>query len=1069
MDPAALLDPKGPRKRGDSAAQPQTHGYQPQFGQYTYDPRTLLHPRSMSKRPAVEPQPSAEQDGGQDDPTIAGQVSLVERLHNVHDRAHSPAKRIKTEDERKKSRQLHMGGGSTLAPDSTNHTPAPSPPTASNGGAIDLTMSDDEEDEVFVVQDNSKQMICIGRMKKAYAQATFVPYPDPTKYRGNAGQQSRIKVRFRRAGSQRATSIITVVDPTGCEFGRIDSKTALALAPLMDAAKESGLDWMAWTEPRRKQPNEGGPGTPLQTLIALTLQLYCPRKSANNIGRFCKIRGIDLADPILDLQHYDYFNPQTLHSFNTKEVVNPTFQPAPQYGGGSYVLRSVDEIRNDVQHIFDSIVNQANLPIREQTPMIKTKLMKHQKQALQFMWEREFDWSNDDAKDKDVLYQAKVRDNGRKYYVHVITGEEFNEKPASTRGGILADEMGLGKTLSILSLVADQDSLDTARMFAQTPPPAKSHGMIAPTLNSRATILLCPLSTMVNWKQQLDEHFPKGAGLKWCHYHGPERKRAKPERLANYDLVITTYQIVAADINDRSKALPYINWFRIVLDEAHAIRSPSAKQSIGACTLPGQRRWAVTGTPVQNKLEDLGALFKFLRVQSFDTTTNFNHYILSPFKNADPDVVPKLQLLVSSVTLRRVKQGLIELPHRTDQVVRLQFSPDERKLHDWFELDSARKVNAVTSGEKLGGHSYARILTAILNLRLICAHGRDLLSDEALKTTDGMTYENPVELEDEEIETPALTGAQAYDMLELLEQTSSDTCIYCSRNILDVDDEDDDEEGNNDDSRKSRANDIMGYMTSCYHIICLKHYKQLTSQWQQLPMQDGHINCHFCESRVRPVTFALRRRGWEEYQDDRERIRKDPKLAKKIGRYIGPHTKTKALLEELRKNKAESDAKPMEPPIKSVIFSTWTTHLDLIEIALKNHGYTYCRLDGRMTRDARTKALESFAADPSVHNILVSIGAGGLGLNLTTANKVYVMEPQFNPAAEAQAVDRVHRLGQKREVTILRFIMDGSFEEKMLDLQRKKRALADLTMAREKGSKEQMAKQRLEDLRSLFK
>jgi SNF2 family DNA or RNA helicase len=122
-----------------------------------------------------------------------------------------------------------------------------------------------------------------------------------------------------------------------------------------------------------------------------------------------------------------------------------------------------------------------------------------------------------------------------------------------------------------------------------------------------------------------------------------------------------------------------------------------------------------------------------------------------------------------------------------------------------------------------------------------------------------------------------------------------------------------------------------------------------------------------------------------------------------------------------------------------------------------------------MSRDARQKALDTFAKDPSVHNILVSIGAGGLGLNLTNANKVYMMEPQFNPAAEAQAVDRVHRMGQKRPVTILRFIMDGSFEEKMLELQRKKKALADLTMAREKGSKEQAAKQRLEDLRSLFK
>lgn len=153
----------------------------------------------------------------------------------------------------------------------------------------------------------------------------------------------------------------------------------------------------------------------------------------------------------------------------------------------------------------------------------------------------------------------------------------------------------------------------------------------------------------------------------------------------------------------------------------------------------------------------------------------------------------------------------------------------------------------------------------------------------------------------------------------------------------------------------------------------------------------------------------------------------------------------------------------------SVVFSCWTSHLDLIEIALKHHEHVSCRLDGRMSRDARDKSMRLFREDPNIRIMLVSIGAGGLGLNLTTANKVYMMEPQFNPAAEAQAVDRVHRLGQDREVTIKRFIMDDSFELKMQDLQKKKMKLADLTLAREKRTKEEQTKMRLEELRSLFR
>lgn len=155
----------------------------------------------------------------------------------------------------------------------------------------------------------------------------------------------------------------------------------------------------------------------------------------------------------------------------------------------------------------------------------------------------------------------------------------------------------------------------------------------------------------------------------------------------------------------------------------------------------------------------------------------------------------------------------------------------------------------------------------------------------------------------------------------------------------------------------------------------------------------------------------------------------------------------------------------------SVVFSGWTTHLDLIQIALQDRGIRSVRLDGRMSRNERTASLDAFRDDDGVIVILVSISAGGLGLNLTSASKVYVMEPQFNPAAEAQAIDRVHRLGQRRPVTTTRFVMAGSFEEKMLELQKKKQSLADLSMNRgsAKLDKNEATKRRLEELRSLFK
>jgi SNF2 family DNA or RNA helicase len=125
---------------------------------------------------------------------------------------------------------------------------------------------------------------------------------------------------------------------------------------------------------------------------------------------------------------------------------------------------------------------------------------------------------------------------------------------------------------------------------------------------------------------------------------------------------------------------------------------------------------------------------------------------------------------------------------------------------------------------------------------------------------------------------------------------------------------------------------------------------------------------------------------------------------------------------------------------KSLVFSQWTSMLDLLEPELERGGYSFVRLDGA-TRD-RAAVVESFQSDPGVSVFLVSLKAGGVGLNLTAADHVFLFDPWWNPAAEEQAFDRAHRIGQEKPVFLYRLVAADTVEERILALQEGKRGLA---------------------------
>ena len=330
----------------------------------------------------------------------------------------------------------------------------------------------------------------------------------------------------------------------------------------------------------------------------------------------------------------------------------------------------------------------------------------------------------------------------------------------------------------------------------------------------------------------------------------------------------------------------------------------------------------------------------------------------------------------------------------------------------------------------------------------------DLLNEDDMKLAEGYSDDLPMNIDDDEA-SPEMSDRTAYEMLSLFEESDMVNCANCGKDrLLD----------------RENENGVIGYMLGCYQIVCPGCITEFKERVEKI-IEGNTFTCPFCDvDSLLPRYFELTEAAFEKAKLRAEELKKKPRQ-KVISRYNGPSTKTSALIWALEEARLRDSDNPKLPKNKSVVFSCWTSYLDLIEIALEEAElpFKYVRLDGKMSREKRKASLEAFKDDPEVTVLLASIGAGGLGLNLTSANAVYIMEPQWNPAAEAQAVDRVHRLGQKRDVTTVRFIIDGTVENGMREMQQKKLDLADLSMTKKKMDKKETAKERLEKLASLFK
>ena len=1072
----------GPKQARKPAAKHQngqsvTPSNPPQF-----DPRSLLNPKAAAANSAARSAAVEESvaPNGDDVVHAPGMSSLIERMHNVSDRQSvAQPKKRKSEahddddddgsPDHKKAKSTFQGFSSG-GPMSEHRKEEQKKLAAKNGPStdpIDLTAGDD--DDVIVTgekfsEDAANQEVCCGVLR---CKATISRIPQVVKSLLGPDHWPRTKLKAQRGVSTALK--IDLIDRAGHKCGYLELRVARALVPILNGQQMNKIRIVPYLDTHARVKGEQ-PGQAVSKALDVFLVIYAPRGRADNIGRHLSQHNLFLSSPqMMGLSAgKETYNPHDIKHVHGQNALNG--QRKPQSSQQTYT-RTQEEVQVETERMFDQLVKHENLAEREPTSrLIETELMAHQKQALHFLMDHEaVNEGHDNEDGRYSLWRPKIDKRGNQQWYNVITPQVVPTRPEPVRGGILADMMGLGKTLSILSLVAE--SKPEARLFhSEQPPPNSGLG-----LNSKATLIICPKSVMANWTEQIRTHC-KPKKITSYVYHGSNRTEDLSE-LADYNIVLTTYNTAASDFSAKDKPLNLINWFRIVLDEAHQIRNQAAQVSKACCTFSAQRRWAVTGTPVQNGLSDLGALIKFLRVKPFDEGINWTQYIVSPLRQGDPQALQKLRLLVDSITLRRMKDK-IDLRDRRHAHIKVNFSDKDRRIYEQMAQYSHKQVSLMTGEGRsnvIKGKAYAHILKSINRLRTFCAHGLDMFSDEDRKEVmEGADPDNAIAIDlGDETDVgnyKIATENQAYETLKLLSEADSDRCERCNRKIGEekgeVDDAAEEEPSSDED-----GDDTIGYLNACYHVFCPGCKDKYVAECQPRMSDDMCHTCPCCETWIRSGLFEYRKAKLREFNESRlanvKAKRKNRASRNYEVTYDGPSAKVQALLDGLRQSAAEP-VPAGEPPIRSVVFSGWTTFLDLIEIAFQDNGIEFVRLDGTMSLSQRSAVIDRFNTDPSVTVMLISIKAGGQGLNLTAASKVYMMEPQWNPGVEDQAVDRVHRLGQKRDVEVFRITVENTTEDGVLKMQEKKKALASLSMERKK-SKADDAKAKLEELKELFR
>ena len=519
----------------------------------------------------------------------------------------------------------------------------------------------------------------------------------------------------------------------------------------------------------------------------------------------------------------------------------------------------------------------------------------------------------------------------------------IRQEQSHWKGGLLGDEMGMGKTIQAVSLIMSDYP-------AQEP-----------------SLVVVPPVALMQWQNEIKEYTDGKLKVLVYHNTNPKIKNMKMKELREYDVIMISYSGLESIYRKESKGwkrddglvkenskIHAITYHRLILDEAHNIKSRTTSCAKACFALKADYKWCLSGTPVQNRIGEFFSLLRFLQIRPFACYfckkcpcaelhwnqtegkkcstcdhTGFNHVsifnqeLLNPItQGEDPALrregLDKLRLVTDRIMLRRMKRdhtASMELPPKEVIIHKEFFGEIERDFSSSIMSNTTRQFDTyVSRGVML--NNYANIFGLIMQMRQVANHPDLILKKNA-------------------------AGGQNVLVCSICDETAEEPI-------------------------RSR----------CHHEFCRQCAKDYVRSFE-----DETPDCPRCHIAL-TIDFDQ-----PDIEQDEDNIKRSSIINRIKMEDWTSSTKIEMLVYDLYKLRSQKQTH------KSIVFSQFTSMLQLVEWRLHRAGFNTVMLDGSMSPAQHQKSIEYFMNNTNVEVFLVSLKAGGVALNLTEASRVFIVDP----------------------------------------------------------------------------